>query len=317
MVQGSGATHHSCGPLRDNLGHRGAATALLRAPHLVGLTLTCLALLAVRAVPAGALPAGTRIETSDDGKIVQIPGEPLPQPGAKLPVPKVKRTAADKPIATKAPEAAKPVAGPREVETIAQPAVEFGGGYIVLPDSVLRLIATARNPGKGQRDQHPTLQGLVIEGGYRMPVSPRSWIVVRGGLILPMVPDQNWWAAKGSPAPLYTAISVVGIDITADYLRRFEVNAVLGVLLRGGLGLQVVAGGATQTETLPNCAASKAATCATWRTLGKTEVWLPPVLPALRATAGLDLRLSKELALQVEGGLRSAPYLGGGFAYSF
>lgn len=284
--------------------------------HLMPLPPIVAALLLWPQVGATA-PAGTRVETSDDGKVVQVPGEALPKPGAKLPVPKVKRTAADKPLVVKPDVAAKIEAPPPEKELIAKPAIEFNVGYTVLPNNVLKLIAAARNPGKAQRDQHPALQGLAIEGGYRLALSPHSWVVVRLGFIIPRVPDQNWYASSGSPAPLYTAISVIGIDASADYLRRFEVNKVLGLLVRGGLGLQIVAGGATQTETLPNCPQAKAATCATWRTMGKTDVWLPPILPALRATAGFDLRVTKELAVQIEGGLRSAPYVGAGFSYDF
>lgn len=285
---------------------RGAASAL-----------AVIALAVLAAAPArGDDPrSDSRVEVGDRGEL-HIPGEGRPPAGARLPLPKVKRTAADRPIAIK--PAAAGAAGAADAE---QPpgerfsAIEFSGGYTVLPDSILSIISAVRTPGKAERDRHPRLQGVVIEGGYRMGVSDRSWLVVRGGITVPVVPDQNWWNSTGAVPPLYTSVGVVGIDATADYLRRFEITPTLGLLARAGLGLQIVAGGATQAETLPNCAKDKAPTCATWRTVGRQEVWLPPVLPAVRASAGLDVRLSRELALWIEGGLRSAPWLGAGFSW--
>ena len=259
----------------------------------------------------------TRIETSDDGKTVSVPGETAPRARAKLPLPTVRRTAADKPLVQPkviAPVVATPaISAPEQVRS----AIEVFAGYTYLPVGVLRAIQTATDPSKAQRDQHPQLQGTAIEAGYRWGLSPQSWLVVRAGIVAPNVPDQNWWATSGKPAPLYTEINLVGIELMADYLRRLGITDFLGVYARGGIGLQILAGSATQTETLPNCAAAKAANCATWQHVGKTEVSLPPVLPALRASVGVDLKINSELSLALEGGLRAAPYFGGGVVYAF
>ncbi|MBM4343573.1 MAG: hypothetical protein FJ100_09380 [Deltaproteobacteria bacterium] len=271
-----------------------------------------LALASAVSAPVGAQDA-TRIEVSDDGKALRVPGEAGRPPSAKLPLPTVRRTAADKPVTlpksgrADGPAARDPAPVEREFA-----AVEFSAGYSWLPANVLRAIQTAANPGKPLRDRHPELQGTAIEAGYRYPLSPRSWMVVRGAVIVPNVADQNWYATSGSPAPLYTEIGLVGIELMADYVRRVPLTSWLGAYGRAGIGLLILGGGATQTETLPNCTQTKPATCATWRHVGKSDVALPPVLPGVRTSIGLDLTVSDQLSLQIEGGLRATPYFGAG-----
>ncbi len=271
-----------------------------------------LALLTGWIAPAAGQQA-SRVEVSDDGKTVQGPGEPARKPGPRLPLPALRRTAADKAVTQpKAGTVPEPVAAqPATVEREAA-AVEVSAGYSWLPNNVMRAIQTASSPGKPQRDVHPDLQGTAIEAGYRYPLSPRSWLVVRGGVIVPNVPDQNWYATSGTPAPLFTQIGLVGVELMADYLRRVPVTEWLGAYGRAGIGMLIVAGGATQTETLPNCPQAKAATCASWRHVGSSDVSLPPVLPAVRVSLGLDVRVSDQLSLQLEGGLRATPYFGAG-----
>ncbi len=261
----------------------------------------------------GLAQDASRVQVSDDGKTLQVPGEPARKPGPKLPLPTLRRTAADKPVTPRktAPTAIAARDEPAPVERDAA-AVEFSAGYSWLPANILRAIQTASNPGKPLRDQHPELQGTAVEAGYRYPLSPRSWVVVRGGVIVPNVPDQNWYATSGSPAPLYTEIGLVGIELMADYLRRVPLTSWLGAYGRAGIGMLILAGGASQTETLPNCPQSNAAKCATWRHVAKSDVSLPPVLPAVRGSLGLDVALSGQLSLQLEGGLRATPYFGAG-----
>lgn len=268
---------------------------------------------------AWALGEPTRIDVGDDGKAVTVPGEPAPKAGAKLPLPTVRRTAADKPVAAPKADTKPADAGPaaEKPPPMAKPAVELLIGYSYLPDRILRAISTVANPGKAQRDKHPLLQATTIDAAYRIALAPQTWIAVRAGVIVPGVGDQNWYASNGTPAPLYTQVGVVGIELMADYVRRFELTDWLGWHVRGGLGLQIVAGSVTQTETLPNCPQAKAATCPRWQFVGQSEVALPPVLPSVRATTGFDISLSKDASLLLEGGLRAAPYFGAGVLYAF
>ena len=272
--------------------------------------------LAVRDAEAAPTPP-TPLEVSEDGRKISVSGEAGPAPTAKLPLPRLTKTAADKPpaAAVAAPVAVAP--GPRRPAAVARSGVEFRIGYAWAPEGVLRAVQNLSEVGQGVRDRHPELQGLAIDAGYRMALSDRSWVIWRGGVLAPMVPDQNWYASSGSPAPLYTTVGAVAIDLAADYLYRVPVTDWLGWTLRAGLGMTLLPGSVEQTETLPNCTAAQAAKCAHWQQVGRKEVWIPPILPAINALTGLELRVTPELALTVEGGLRSLPYWGGGLAYSF
>ena len=267
------------------------------------------------AAPAFAQES-TPLDVSDDGKTITIPGEATPPPKDKLPRPTLHKVAADKPIAPaspKTPDAPPEIAVPMPP---ARAAIEFQIGGTWLPSGLIAALQTVTSPAQKRRDQHPSLQALTIDAGYRMALSSSAWVVFRGGLTLPDVPDQNWWSSTGTPRPLYTAISVVGIDLGADYLKKVDVTPWLAWTLRGGLGLAIVAGDVRQTETLPTCTAAQAATCPHWRTVGASNASLPPVLPMVRALTGLQFQVSRDLALTVEGGLRTAPYLGAGLNWS-
>lgn len=267
---------------------------------------------------AAAQSAPTPIEVSDDGRKISVPGEAGPAAAAQLPLPRLTKTAADKPAAAAAVAKAAPgPSGPGRQAAVARSGVELRIGYAWAPQSVLSAVQNLRAVGQGVRDRHPDLQGIAIDAGYRMALSDRSWITWRGGLLAPQVPDQNWWSSTGSPAPLYTTIGAVALDIGADYLYRVPVTPWLGWTLRGGLGMTLIAGSVEQTDTLPNCTAAQAAKCGHWQQVGRKEVWIPPVLPAVHALTGLELRLTSELAITLEGGIRSLPYWGGGVAYSF
>lgn len=267
---------------------------------------------------AVAQSAPTPLEVSEDGRKISVPGEAGPAPTAKLPLPRLTKTAADKPAAAAVAVAPGPGSqGPRRPPAVARSGVELRIGYAWAPEAVLRAVQSLSEVGQGIRDRHPDLQGLAIDAGYRMALSDRSWLIWRGGLLVPLVPDQNWWSSTGSPVPLYTTIGAVALDLGADYLYRVPVTNWLGWTLRAGLGMTLVAGSVEQTETLPSCTAAQAAKCGHWQQVGRKEVWIPPVLPAVHALTGLELRVSPELAITLEGGLRSLPYWGGGVAYSF
>lgn len=264
-------------------------------------------------------PAPTTLQVSDDGKEIRILGEPAPQPKAKLPLPKVVRIAADKPVV--APQVKQEqVVVPQVPKAPREPvrsAIEVSAGYTWMPNAIFRVAQSLSTSSSGRRDQHPDLQGFAIDGGYRMALGETAWVVFRGGLTIPLMPDQNWWSSTGSPAPLYTAINLAVIDLGADYLRRIPLTSSLGWTLRGGIGLSILAGDVQQIETLPNCTLAQAPSCAHWRVVGRSSPGIPPVLPALRAMTGLDWRVTRELSLGVEGGLRSVPYVGGTIGYQF
>lgn len=291
----------------------------LHCRSLLGLiALTC-ALATLRAAAAHA-DAPTALEVSEDGKKIGVAGEAGPSPSAKLPLPRLTKTAADKPAEAK-PAAKIPgqdgERGPQRPPPIARSGVELRIGYSWMPDSLMRSVQNLTSVGSGVRDQHPKLQAVAVDIGYQMALSHQAWVIWRGGLLLPQVPDQNWWSSTGKPAPLFTQVSVVGIDLGADYLRRIALSERLGWTLRGGLGIAFVGGSVQQTETLPNCPPAKAATCAHWQQVGSKEVGLPAVLPSVRALTGLQWKITPELALQIEGGLRTAPYFGGGIDWTF
>lgn len=264
-------------------------------------------------------PAGrpTVLQVSEDGKQITVPGQAAPAPGARLPLPKVRKTAADKPVVVPAAPVAVVPGAPERSREPARSAVEVAVGSTWLSDSVLETLQTITSPGRKRRDRHPDLAAVGVDAGYRMSLGPTSWIVLRGGVTVPTMPDQNWWSSSGTPRPLYTEISLVAVDIGADYLRRFELTDWLAWTVRGGLGLTVLAGSIHQIETLPVCTDAQAATCAHWRSVGASDVALPPVLPMVRALTGVQVQVTRELGLSLEGGLRLAPYVGGGVNWSF
>ncbi len=262
-------------------------------------------------------PPPTPLEVSEDGRKISVSGEAGPPATAKLPLPRLTKTAADKPAAAAVAVAPAETAKPRRPAAVARSGVEFRIGYAWAPEGVLRAVQRLSEVGQGVRDRHPELQGLAIDAGYRMALSDRSWVIWRGGLLAPLVPDQNWYSSTGSPAPLYTTVGAVAIDLGADYLYRVPLTDWLGWTLRAGLGMSLIPGSVEQTETLPNCTAAQAAKCPHWQQVGRKEVWIPPVLPSVHAMTGLEWRVTPELAITLQGGVRTLPYWGGGVAYSF
>lgn len=281
------------------------------------LALTCAA--ATLGARAARAEAPTPLQVSDDGKKISVDGEPGPSGSAKLPLPRLHKTASDRP-ATPPPAAAKPRDGgpaPQRPPPIARSGVEVRTGYSWMPDNLMRSLQNLTSVGSGVRDRHPALNAVAIDLGYQMALSHQAWVIWRGGLLLPQIADQNWWSSTGKPAPLYTEVNAVAIDLGADYLRRVALTERLGWTLRGGLGIAFVAGAVPQIETLPNCPPAKAATCGHWQQVGRKEMALPPVLPSVRALTGLQWRLTPEVAIQLEGGLRTVPYVGGGVDWAF
>ncbi len=260
--------------------------------------------------------APTPLDVSDDGKTITIPGEPAPAAKTLLPRPTLHKVGADKPVVAPVAKSVDEPVEPAKPLPPARAAVELSVGQTWLPTGLMAAVQTLVSPAQRRRDQHPDLQAVALDAGYRMSLGSSAWAVFRAGLTLPNVPDQNWWSSSGSPRPLYTSVSVVGIDLGADYLKKVDVTSWLAWTIRGGLGIAFVAGSVHQIETLPICTQAQAATCPHWRTVGGSDASVPPVLPMVRALTGLQLQISRDLALQVEGGLRTAPYVGAGLNWS-
>jgi hypothetical protein len=255
----------------------------------------------------------TPLEASDDGQQLRVPGEPRPPQRLILPLLRTGRIAADRAVqrpevAVTLPPAASETAATPPRRPPVGPVIEAALGYTWVPRGMFAAFSGLSSGGR--RDQHPYLQGLAVDGGYRRPLGDDAWLVWRGGITIPLVPAQNWWSSSGSPAPVYTEIQLAVLEGGADYLRRVALGPKLQWTLRGGLGLMVLAGSVDRIETLPNCTAAQAASCPHWRIVGRLGSGVPPVLPVVRALTGLDVQIAPGWTLAIEAGLRSVPFVG-------
>ncbi len=186
--------------------------------------------------------------------------------------------------------------------------VLLDGGWVTVP----RAFIDALN----DREMHPDLVGMGFDISFLRPATARHYYGGRVGLAIPLVPSANWYSADGQPSPRYTEINAVLIDLAFEYVYRRKLFGPVGTMFRGGLGMGIIAGDVNRTETLPVCPDDNMETCPHWRKVGQQDAPLPSrIWPSVHVSLGLTVALGSSFGLHVEGGLRDAPYLGGGLSF--
>ena len=155
------------------------------------------------------------------------------------------------------------------------------------------------------------------DGPFSAYPGVQRWLAVRMGIGLPHLQAANWYASGQLDLtndlwrPVYTDPQVRLIDLAAEYLGRTPiVPDRLDWLWRAGLGATFLSGEVTRIDTLPSCTLPERPVCPHWQTVGRLSGDVPVVLPAVRLTTGLALRLGDQLSVGAEVGLRGTPWAG-------
>ena len=186
--------------------------------------------------------------------------------------------------------------------------VLLDGGWITVPRAFIDPFV--------DYEVHPDLVGLGLDLTLLRAATGRHYYGGRLGLAIPTIADANWYSADGKPAPRFTEVGVVLIDLAFEYAYRRSLFGPIGVMLRTGLGIGLIAGDVVRTETLPVCPDGDQATCPHWRKVGSQPTLLPSrIWPSLHLALGLTADLSGGFGAHVEAGLRDVPYVGGGLSF--
>jgi len=106
------------------------------------------------------------------------------------------------------------------------------------------------------------------------------------------------------------------------FINHAEINKYLAVRYGGGLGLGIVIGeldhyniqcvNATNSAPEPGCVAMRFGGNGIYSDGGQIEVAydLPPVFPVVNAILGLQIKPTEHMTINVEGGIRTLPFLG-------
>lgn len=256
----------------------------------------------------------TELVVPDDGGRPQVPGETPPPPGLRLPG----LEPATAPPPTSAPtEPARAAVPPTPAAAVSvqlpQPPttreIELAVGAMWLPQSLFGLFS--------RFDRHPELVGTGIDVAWHEPLGVQRWLAVRLGVALPHLQPANWYESGQLDLnndlwrPVYTDPQITLIDVAAEYLGRTPVvpNR-LDWTWRAGLGATFIAGTVERIDTLPSCTLPERPVCPHWQTVGRLQGGVPVVLPAVRLTTGLAVRLGDKLSIGAEVGLRGVPWAG-------
>lgn len=281
----------------------------------------CLLSLLVPLVAVASPPS--ELVVPDDGGRPQVPGEAPPPRELRLPVldvasPPTPVSApalpAEPPTAAVLPTAAVPATAALMPMRVASPpptdrAIELAVGPMWLPQALFGLFS--------RFDRHPELVGTGIDVAWHEPLGVQRWLAVRLGVGLPHLQPANWYESGQLDLtndlwrPVYTNPKITLIDIAAEYLGRTPVvpNR-LDWTWRAGLGATFLAGAVERIDTLPSCTLPERPVCPHWQTVGRLQGGVPVVLPAVRLTTGLALRLGDKLSIGAELGLRGVPWAG-------
>lgn len=190
------------------------------------------------------------------------------------------------------------------------------GGLLVLLDGGRVTVPRALMDAMVATEVYPDLVGVGLDLTLLRSATARHHYGGRIGLGIPTVPDANWYSPDGDPAPRFTEVDAVLIDLAFEYAYRRHLFGPVGVMFRTGIGVGIIAGDVLRTETLPVCPGGDLATCPHWRKVGQQPAPLPSrVWPSLHAALGLTADLGGGFGLQVDAGLRDALYVGGGLSF--
>jgi len=212
--------------------------------------------------------------------------------------------------------------------------VEYGVGLrlrsVWVPKAILELFLVraegAQNIGYGvdltrRRGTSELQLGFEYE---RINVGEGVWI------------NKNDNVATGSEAdyvlsPKHSGHQLGWFTVEFTFINHTEINKTLSVRYGGGLGVGVILGeldhynivcnGATNSNPEPGCVPTRFGGTADYSPDpgGETQVAynLPPVFPVVNAILGLQIKPSDKLTINIEGGIRTLPFVGVSSSYFF
>jgi len=211
--------------------------------------------------------------------------------------------------------------------------VEFGVGLrlrnVRVPSGILELFVEraaggASNFGYGvelsrRRGTVELVLGLEFE---RITVGEGVWIQKDK----PVPTNEADYVLAPEHAPGEEKLGWFTIDFT--FLNHTPINKYLAVRYGGGLGLGIITGGlwrydvqchssATNNAPDPGCKPSMLNGGMGQAVGGPVKYDLPPVFPVVNAIIGLQVKATKNLVVNVEGGIRTLPFFGTTVGYFF
>jgi len=132
-------------------------------------------------------------------------------------------------------------------------------------------------------------------------------------------------------SPKHSGHELSWFTVELTFLNHAEINKTFAVRYGGGLGVGVLLGeldhynilcnGATNATPEPGCVPMRFGGTADYSPDpgGETQVAynLPPVFPVVNAIVGLEIKPTDKLTINIEGGIRTLPFVGVSAAYFF
>lgn len=134
--------------------------------------------------------------------------------------------------------------------------------------------------------------------------------------------DDGLWLEKGdqppAEAPDFVRYDGLGwITAEALFMWNYALHDKFALRYGAGVGLGVIIGDALQTDT--TCTGSSTATCTPITAGGQVDdpADIFPVWPVISVRGGAQIRPTPELAINIDLGLRTVPFVGFGVSYLF
>jgi hypothetical protein len=217
-------------------------------------------------------------------------------------------------------------------QTPAEAPVEYGVGIRIrnvrVPKSILELFVDRSAGGASSLGLGVELvrrRGTVeLQLGFefeRLQVAEGVWIN-RGESVANG--DEADYILSPDHAPGGEQLGWFTIEFT--FVNHSEINKNFAIRYGGGAGLGIMTGalyrydticapGSTNSNPVPGCVPSQRG--GTGNGSGPVKYDLPPVFPVVNAIIGVQIKPIDKMVINIEGGLRTAPFFGGTVGYFF
>ncbi|MEZ4367869.1 MAG: hypothetical protein R2939_16555 [Kofleriaceae bacterium] len=130
------------------------------------------------------------------------------------------------------------------------------------------------------------------------------------------------WIEKDKPIPAndpdFVEFESFGwVSIEVSFINHTELAPNFFLRYGGGAGLAILTGDVVRTDYTCSSASKDSCNESPVAENQKTPYDLPPVFPIINAIFGVQYRAGGNLALNLEGGLRTVPFVGGSVGYYF
>jgi hypothetical protein len=194
------------------------------------------------------------------------------------------------------------------------PKTKYGVGVrlrnVRIPESLLELFVEDA-PGGGSN----------VGFGLEFIRSKENFDIAVGLEYESLATEEGIWVKKGEPIPQNEADKVefdgfgwVGVD--ASFIWHTEVHEKVALRYGAGIGLGFILGDVLRTDFV--CSTSDPATCSqkpNAEHVRDPEEDVPPVFPIVNLLVGAQFRPTDKITINVEGGIRTVPYVGVSFGY--